>query len=54
MSYTTKNRQKELDEYRKEMRELDNRAFFAARIAMQNAYELRKALETSPHKRGEA
>ena len=54
MSYTTEKRQKELDEYRKEMRELDNRAFFAARMAMQNTYELRIALETSAYKRGEA
>lgn len=54
MSYTTEKRQKELDDYRKEMRELDNRAFFAARMAMQNTYELRKALETSNYKRGAA
>ena len=32
MSYTTEKRQKELDDYRKEMRELDNRAFFAVEI----------------------
>ena len=54
MSYATEKRQKELDDYRKEMRELDNRAFFAARMAMQNTYELRIALETSAYKRGEA
>lgn len=53
MSYAEK-REKEMEEYRREMRELENRAFFTARVAMQNAYELRKALETSAHKRGEA
>lgn len=54
MSYTTEKRQKELDEYRKEMRELDNKAYFSVRMSMQNTYELRKALESSTYKRGEA